>query len=84
MLAEARRTLSSARAAVEAVAAVQGVQRGTLTVGIMQTPLFDLPGLIARYRRAYPGIELRIRQAGSTELGRLLGDRVRRDLQSRG
>ena len=76
MLAEARRTLSSARAAVEAVAAVQGVQRGTLTVGIMQTPLFDLPGLIARYRRAYPGIELRIRQAGSTELGRLLGDRV--------
>ena len=76
LLAEARRTLSSARAAVEAVAAVQGVQRGTLTVGIMQTPLFDLPGLIARYRRAYPGIELRIRQAGSTELGRLLGDRV--------
>ena len=31
--------------------------------------------LIARYRSAYPGIELRIRQAGSTELGRLLGER---------
>jgi DNA-binding transcriptional LysR family regulator len=75
LLAEARRTLSSAHAAIEAVAAVQGVQRGTLTVGIMQTPLFDLPGLIARYRSAYPGIELRIRQAGSTELGRLLGER---------
>lgn len=75
LLAEARRTLSSARAAVEAVAAVQGVRRGTLTVGTMQTPLFDLPGLIARYRSGYPGIELRIRQAGSTELGRLLGER---------
>jgi DNA-binding transcriptional LysR family regulator len=75
LLAEARRTLSSAHAAVEAVAAVQGVRRGTLTVGIMQTPLFDLPGLIARYRSAYPGIELRIQQAGSTELGRLLSER---------
>ena len=75
LLAEARRTLSSAHAGVEAVAAVQGVRRGTLTVGIMQTPLFDLPGLIARYRSAYPGIELRIRQAGSAELGRLLGER---------
>jgi DNA-binding transcriptional LysR family regulator len=41
----------------------------------MQTPLFDLPGLIARYQSAYPRIELRIRQAGSTELGRLLGER---------
>ena len=75
LLGEARRTLSSAHAAIDAVAAVQGVRHGTLTVGIMQTPLFDLPGLIARYRSAYPGIELRIRQAGSTELGRLLGER---------
>lgn len=58
-----------------AVAAVQGVRRGTLTVGILQTPLFDLPGLIVRYRSAYPGIEFRIQQAGSTELGRLLGER---------
>ena len=57
--------------------AVQGVQRGTLTVGISADPdCSTSPALIARYRRAYPGIELRIRQAGSTELGRLLGDRV--------
>lgn len=54
---------------------MQGLQRGTLTLGIMQTPsLFDLPGLIARYRSAYPGIELRVQQASAPQLGRMLAD----------
>jgi DNA-binding transcriptional LysR family regulator len=75
LLGEARRTLASARAAAEVVAAVQGVRHGTLTLGIVQaSSLFDLPGMLARYRRTYPGIELRIRQGNSAELGRLLGD----------
>lgn len=74
LLVEARRTLASAHAAADAVAAVEGVRRGTLTLGVMQaTRLFDLPGLLARYRRAYPGIGLRLRQASSAELGRFLG-----------
>ena len=75
LLAEARRTLASAHAAIEAVAAVQGLRRGTLTLGVMQaTSLFGLPGLLARYRTAYPGIELRLQQASAVELGRLLGE----------
>jgi DNA-binding transcriptional LysR family regulator len=77
LLSEARRALASAQAAVEAVAAVQGVSRGTLKLGIVQaSSLFDLPGLLARYRRAYPGIELRLQQASSAELGRLLGEHM--------
>src|SRR5258708_114352 len=40
---EARRTLASARAAADAVAAVEGLERGTLTLGVMQAGwLFDL------------------------------------------
>jgi DNA-binding transcriptional LysR family regulator len=75
LLSEARRTLASAHAAAEAVAAVEGVGRGTLKLGIVQaSSLFDLPGLLARYRHAYPGIELRLQQASSAELGRLLGE----------
>jgi DNA-binding transcriptional LysR family regulator len=75
LLGEARRTLASAHAAAEIVAAVEGVRRGTLTIGIVQaSSMFDLPGLLARYRRTYPGIELKLRQASSAELGRLLDE----------
>lgn len=76
LLDEARRTLGSAHAAIEAVAAVEGVRRGTLALGIMQaTSLFDLPRLLARYRSAYPEIELRLQQASALELGHLLAER---------
>src|SRR5580658_4103475 len=45
LLPEARRTLASARAAKDAVAAVEDVQRGTLTLGVVQSGwLFDLAG----------------------------------------
>ena len=72
-LPEARRTLASARAAAEAVAAVEGLERGTLTLGVMQSGwLFDLPGLLARYRTTYPGIRVKLLHASSMELGRLL------------
>jgi DNA-binding transcriptional LysR family regulator len=75
LLPEARRTLASARVAADAVAAVEGLERGTLTLGVMQSGwLFDLPGLLARYRATYPGIRLKLQHASTTELGRLLHD----------
>ena len=74
LLPEARRTLASARAATDAVAAVEGLQRGTLTLGVMQAGwLFDLPGLLARYRTTYPGIAIKLQQASTAELASLLG-----------
>jgi DNA-binding transcriptional LysR family regulator len=73
LLPEARRALASARAAADAVAAIEGLQRGTLTLGVMQAGgLFDLAAHLARYRAAYPGIGLKLQQASSTELGHLL------------
>ena len=73
LLGNARRTLTSARAAVEAVAAVEGVRQGTLALGIMQSSsLFDLPGILTRFRDVHPGVELRLSQATSADaLGRL-------------
>ena len=77
LLSEAHRTLASARAAADAVAAVEGLTRGHLTLGVTQAGwLYDLAGLLARYRATYPGIELRLQHASSSELTRLLLDGI--------
>jgi DNA-binding transcriptional LysR family regulator len=73
LLPEARRALDAARAGTAAVSAVQGLQRGRVTVGLMQQMgLVELPRILADYHRRYPGIELHLRQASSAELHRLL------------
>ncbi len=75
LLPDARRALAAARAGAEAVSAVQGLQRGTVSVGVMQQPgLVELPRLLVRYHRRYPDIRLRLRQAAASDLHRLLVD----------
>jgi len=67
LLAEGRRTLAAAAAARDAVAAVQGLLRGTLTVGLEQClGVVDVPALLAKFRSAHPGVEMQVRQGGST------------------
>jgi DNA-binding transcriptional LysR family regulator len=69
LLHESRRTLASAAAARDAVAAVQGLQRGTLSVGTEQCiGIVDVPAELARFHSTYPGIDIRLRQAGTAEL----------------
>jgi DNA-binding transcriptional LysR family regulator len=70
LLPEARRTLAAAAAAGEAVAAVQGLLRGTLAVGTMQIlpPAVDLLAVLGRFHAEHPGVELRLRQAGTGTL----------------
>ena len=75
LLGNARRTLLSARTAVEAVAAVEGLRQGRLSLGIMQSSsLFDLPSILERFRDAYPGVQLRLSQLTSADAVRLLRD----------
>jgi DNA-binding transcriptional LysR family regulator len=69
LLAEAHRTLASAAAARDAVAAVRGLLRGSLTVGSEQClGVIDLPPMLATFRRAHPGVEIRLAYAGSGEI----------------
>ncbi|WP_030419193.1 LysR substrate-binding domain-containing protein [Streptomyces sp. SCSIO 75703] len=69
LLGEARRVLAQVRAAHEAVAAVQGVLRGTLSLGTEQCIAgVHVAGLLAAFRRRHPDVEIRLRQAGSGEL----------------
>jgi DNA-binding transcriptional LysR family regulator len=69
LLAEARRTLASVTAARNAVAAVQGLLRGTVSIGTEQClAVIDLPAVLSRFRTVHPGVEIRLRQAGSSGL----------------
>ncbi|WP_055527683.1 LysR family transcriptional regulator [Streptomyces graminilatus] len=66
LLGEAERVLAQVRAAHDAVAAVQGVLRGTLALGAEQCiGGVDVAGLLAAFRRRHPDVEIRLRQAGS-------------------
>lgn len=74
LLTEATRTLASVRAAREAVAAAQGLLRGTLAVGTEQCIAgVDVPRLLARFRAGHPRVEVRLRQAGSGLLAEYVG-----------
>ena len=69
LLAEARRTLTSAAAAKDAVAAVQGLLRGRLAVGTLQCICsVDLPAVLARFKAAHPGVDIRLQHGESGEL----------------
>ncbi|WP_430786510.1 LysR family transcriptional regulator [Actinoplanes sp. G11-F43] len=69
LLAEAHRTLASAAAARNAVAAVRGLLRGSLAIGAEQClGVIDMAPLVAAFRRAHPGVEIRLSYAGSGHL----------------
>ncbi|MFF5923765.1 LysR family transcriptional regulator [Streptomyces flavochromogenes] len=69
LLAEAERILAQVRAAHEAVAAVQGVVRGTLRLGAEQCVAgVHVAGLLAAFRRRHPEVEIRLRQEGGLAL----------------
>ena len=69
-LGKAREVLSVIDAGREMVADVEGLRRGTLSIGTVHSlPAFlDLPSLISRYHAIAPGIEVRLRQGDSAGL----------------
>ncbi len=63
-------TLDGAR---QAVAELQGLQRGSLVIGASTTPgTYVLPGVLAAFRARYPGIEVRLHIANSAVIERRL------------
>jgi DNA-binding transcriptional LysR family regulator len=77
LLPEARRTLAAAEEARDAVAAVRGIVRGTLRIGIMQSlTLVDVASVLARFHDLHPGVEIRTRPAVGGSVA--LAEEVRR------
>lgn len=69
MLEESMRTVASASAARDAVLAVRGVLRGSLSVGTEQClGGVHLPRELADFREQHPGVSIRLGHAGSTHL----------------
>ncbi|MFE7627765.1 LysR family transcriptional regulator [Streptomyces sp. NPDC057509] len=69
LLVEAERTLAGVRAAKDAVAAVRGLLRGTLSVGVEQCVAgLRLPRLLAAFHGAHPHMDIRLRQEGTAKL----------------
>jgi len=70
LLGKARAALDAVQEARDAVAAIQGLRRGTLSIGTVQSlPAFlDLPSVLAEFHAEHPAIEVRLSQGHPTEL----------------
>lgn len=67
---KAREILEKIDEARDTVAATQGLERGKLTIGIIQNlaPFVDLASLLGEFRRRYPGVEISLQQASASRL----------------
>lgn len=77
LLPRARETLDSARAARDAVHALEGRLHGSVTLGTLTSiTIVDQPGLLAALHARHPGITVRLRAAvaGSAGLAQQLRD----------
>ena len=75
LLPAARRALAAADEGRDAVAGVRGVLHGELRVGAIQTlGVVDLAALLARFRRAHPGVTIRLSHGAASDLARAAAD----------
>jgi DNA-binding transcriptional LysR family regulator len=72
-LPHAQALLASMRDGIEAVSAVHGTSRGTVTLALVGTlASTSLTARLSRLRQAHPGLDLRLRTALSTQVSALV------------
>ena len=72
--ARARRVLAELDGARQEVDELRGVLRGRIWVGpLLPAGEVDVPGLLARFSRAHPGIEVGLREGVAADMLRMLG-----------
>jgi LysR family transcriptional regulator, transcription activator of glutamate synthase operon len=73
--ARARRILAEVDAAREEVDELRGVLRGRIWIGaLLPAGDLDVPGLLARFSRAHPGVEVGLREGIAADMLRFLAD----------
>ena len=73
MAARARRVLAEVDAAREEVDELRGVLRGRIWIGaLLPAGGLDVPGLLARFSRAHPGVEVGLREGTAGDMLRFL------------
>jgi LysR family transcriptional regulator, transcription activator of glutamate synthase operon len=76
MAARARRVLAEVDAAREEVDELRGVLRGRIWIGaLLPAGGLDVPGLLARFSRAHPGVEVGLREGIAADMLRFLAAR---------
>ena len=76
MAARARRVLAEVDAARQEVDELRGVLRGRIWIGaLLPAGGLDVPGLLARFSRAYPGVEVALREGIAADMMRYLAAR---------
>lgn len=71
-LSHARRVLAALKDAEDTVARFKGLTGGQLTVGMVSTAQYFLPGLLARFRAEHPHVELLLRVGNREQLAALM------------
>jgi len=72
MLVHARKILSTLKDAEDTAARLQKLEQGRLTIGMVSTAKYFLPGLLTQFRQEHPGIELRLAVGNREQLVRML------------
>lgn len=73
--ARARRILSEVDGVRGAVDELQGLMRGRISVGaLLPAGEIDVPGLLARFSEAHPGIEVRLREGTAGDMADYLAE----------
>ena len=72
ILVYARRMLATLKDAEDAAARLKKVEVGTLTIGMVGTAKYFLPGLLAQFRREHEGVEIRLVEGNRQQLVKLL------------
>jgi DNA-binding transcriptional LysR family regulator len=67
VLAHAQRVLAAMRDAEDLVARFSGLQTGVLDVAMVSSAKYFLPRMLAQFREAHPGIEIRLQVSSSQE-----------------
>ncbi|MDO5288032.1 MAG: DUF1922 domain-containing protein [Pseudomonadota bacterium] len=72
VLVYARRILAGLKDAEDAVARLRKLQAGRLSIGMVSTAKYFLPRLLARFRQAHPGVEIRLAVGNREQLVKML------------
>jgi DNA-binding transcriptional LysR family regulator len=72
MLVYARRMLSTLKDAEDAAARLKRLEVGLLTIGMVSTAKYFLPGLLAEFRREHAGIDIRLAVGNREQLVKML------------
>ena len=74
LLVHAHKIFANLKDAGDVMARLKGVAIGELAIGMVNTAVYFLPGLISQFRHEHPGVKMVLRTGNREELGQMLRD----------